>query len=88
MVPGCKEFKFLVADHVIPRSNFRIDPWIPTNSQIICWGHNSEKGSSHGPQWDFRTEEYKKFQVELAEKEWEKDHMGRWQLIPNKTKSL
>jgi len=84
MYPGCSQVRGLVADHVIPRSNFRVDPWNPCNSQILCWIHNSEKGSEHGPQWDFRPWKYKVFQRYMRRRDWTRDPFEGWK--PNHPK--
>lgn len=78
---GCGKWIGLDIDHVIPRSNFRIDPWDPCNGQLIHHALNMEKGSSHGKKWDFRPKKFKAFQRLMRAKEWRKDHMGRWEYI-------
>lgn len=81
MKPGCNRIKGLVADHVYPRSGFRHDPWNPCNSQILCWEHNGEKGSSHGPQWDYRSWKYKVFQRCLRRRDWTYNTVTRkWEM--------
>lgn len=75
---GCGRRSNLVADHVMPRSNFRGDNWDPCNGQIIHWALNSEKGSQHGPKWDFRSKEYKEFQERLRDKDWIHDPLDGW----------
>ena len=81
----CGRRTSLEADHIVPRSNFRGDNWDPTNGQMLCHDCNSEKGSQHGPEWDYRPEKYKAFQKEKASKEWKLDPMQtnpmkRWSL--------
>lgn len=58
-------------DHLLPRSNrLRGDPWDPTNGMVLCHDCNSAKGSSHGPEWDFRTTERKDHQIQKSSREW------------------
>lgn len=74
------------ADHaVIPRSNrLRGDPWSLTNGQILTRACNMRKGSSHGPEWDFRTAERKIHQMQKALREWMK--VGKkWEYIGSST---
>ncbi|KKM94189.1 hypothetical protein LCGC14_1200950 [marine sediment metagenome] len=70
------------ADHgLIPRSNrLRGDPWSPTNGQILTRDCNMRKGSSHGPQWDFRTTERKLHQMQKSLREWINVYSG-WEYI-------
>lgn len=75
---GCNETIRLVVDHRYPRSNFRRDAWDPCNGQVITWGLNSEKGSSHGKKWEFRSWEYRVFQRWLRAKEWRHDIFEGW----------
>ena len=78
----CGALSYLQADHVMPRSNrLHGDPWHPCNGQILCLPHNMEKGSRHGPQWDFRSKGFKEFQQKKAEAEWEYNVVTRaWSL--------
>lgn len=72
------------ADHAaIPRSNrLRGDPWDPANGQILDHDCNSEKGSSHGPKWDFRTTERKIHQMQKASVDWNWNGISRdWEYI-------
>lgn len=77
---GCGAWRDLNEDHVIPLSNFKIkDPWDPCNGQILDWKLNVlDKGSSHGPKWDFRSEEYKEFQIWLRDKDWTWNQFDKW----------
>lgn len=72
------------ADHAaIPRSNrLRGDPWDPANGQILDHDCNSEKGSIHTPEWDFRSNERKIHQMQKASVDWNKNVISRqWEYI-------
>jgi hypothetical protein len=42
----------------------------PAESQTLCYGHNSAKGSKKGKVWDFREERFKEWLIEARDRDW------------------
>ncbi len=77
---GCGRVKFHI-DHIMPRSNFRGDNWDPCNGQLLHAELNMEKGSQHGPQWDFRPWKYKVYQRYRRRLDWTYNTVTRhWEM--------
>lgn len=77
----CGRMQGLQADHVIPKSNFRIILHDPLNGQVLCNWCNDDKGSVHTDGTDYRPLNMRKFYAKAAALHWEQyGQKGIWQL--------